>query len=78
MTYDEDDLERQLVSLAHDDSAPSERLRARILDASLGVLEAPAFQRAIHSDLSDSSRPIARLVPDVAYDTVDGAGVGLI
>ena len=22
MTYDEDDLERQLVSLAHDDSAP--------------------------------------------------------
>ena len=41
MMSDADELDRQLVALAHDDSVPNKTLRARVLSASLAVLEAP-------------------------------------
>ena len=73
MTYEKDDLDRQLVLLAHDDSVPSDLLRARTLNASLTALEPPVSQYGSQSALSDSSPPIARLVPDVPSDSADEA-----
>ncbi|MCP4589342.1 MAG: hypothetical protein GY842_01225 [bacterium] len=73
MTYERDDLDRQLVLLGHDDGGPSDSLRARALSASLAALEPPAFPRGTRSTLSDSSPPIARLVPDVPSDSADEA-----
>ncbi len=70
MIHDEDDLDRQLVMLAQDDSEPSDMLRARTLTASLAALEQPV-QTGSRPALPSAARSIGRLAPDAPPDPAD-------
>ena len=71
MNYEQDELDRQLVLLAHDDSVPSDLLRVRILNSALAAWEYSTPLEGGESALSDASQPIVRLVPDEPYDSED-------